>query len=44
MYSKILLKYLDNYWNTPKEDRNISPELMKKLKTVPVNFFMNKQR
>ena len=44
MYSKILLKYLDNYWNTPKEDRNISSELMKKLKTVPVNSFMNKQR
>lgn len=44
MYSKILLNYLDNYWNTPKEDRIITPELMKKLKTVPVNAFMNKQR
>ena len=44
MYSKILLKYLDYYWNTPKEDRNIPTELMKKLKTVPVNSFMNKKR
>lgn len=39
MYSKILLNYLDNYWNTPKKDRIIAPELMKKLKTIPVNFF-----
>lgn len=44
MYSKILLNYLDNYWNTPKEDMIITPELMKKLKTVPVNAFVNKQR
>ncbi|MGN0181406.1 MAG: DUF4238 domain-containing protein [Candidatus Ornithomonoglobus sp.] len=43
-YSKILLNYLDGYWNTPKEDRIITPELMKKLKTVPINTFMNKQR
>jgi hypothetical protein len=43
MYSKILLNYLDNYWNAPKEDRVITPELMKKVKTVPVNTFMNKQ-
>lgn len=44
MYSKILLNYLDDYWNTPMEDRIITPELMKKLKTLPVNVFMNKQR
>ena len=44
IYSKILLNYLDDYWNTPMEDRIITPELMNKLKTVPVNFFMNKQR
>lgn len=44
MYSKILLNYLDNYWNTPKKDRIITPKLMKKLKTVPVNAFMNKQK
>ena len=44
MYSKILLNYLDNYWNTPRKDCIITPELMKKLKTVPVNAFMNKQR
>lgn len=43
-YSKILLNYLDGYWNTPKEDRIITPELMEKLKTVPVKAFMNKQR
>jgi hypothetical protein len=43
MYSKILLNYLDNYWNTPKKDRIITPELMKRVKTVPVNTFMNKQ-
>lgn len=40
IYSKILLKYLDSYWNTPKEDRIITPKLMKKLKTVPVDAFM----
>lgn len=39
MYSKILLNYLDNYWSTPKKDRIITPELMKKLKTVPVSTF-----
>lgn len=44
IYSKILLNYLDDYWNTPMEDRIITPELMNKLKTVPVNVFMNKQR
>lgn len=38
-YSKIILYYLDNYWNTPKNDRTITPELMYKLKTVPVNTF-----
>ncbi len=43
-YSKILLNYLDTYWNTPREDRIITPELMKNLKTVPVNTFMNKER
>ena len=43
-YSKILLRYLDSYWNTPKEDRIITPELMEKLKTVRVKTFMNKQR
>lgn len=43
IYSKILLNYLDSYWNTPREDRIITPKLMKKLKTVPVNTFMNKQ-
>lgn len=43
-YSKILLNYLDGYWNTPMEDRIITPELMKRLKNVPVNTFMNKQR
>lgn len=43
MYSKILLNYLDNYWNTPKKDRVITPKLMKKLKTVPVNVFMNER-
>lgn len=42
-YSKILLNYLDSYWNTPNEDRIISPKLMKQLKTVPVETFMNKQ-
>ena len=42
-YSKILLNYLDSYWNTPKEDRIITPELMKKLKTVSVKSFMHKQ-
>ena len=41
MYSKILLNYLDKYWNTPTKDRNITPELMKNLKTVPVKFFKN---
>lgn len=44
IYSKVLLKYLDDYWNTPMEDRIITPELMKKLKTVPVSAFMNKQK
>ncbi len=43
-YSKILLNYLDGYWNTPKEDRIITPGLMKKLKTVPINIFMDKQK
>ena len=42
-YSKILLNYLDSYWNTPIEDRIITPKLMKQLKTVPVEAFMNKQ-
>lgn len=41
-YSKVLLKYLDDYWNVPKKDRIITPELMKKLKTVPVNAIINK--
>lgn len=44
IYSKILLNYLDGYWNTPKEDRTITPEFMRKLKTVPVNTFVNKNR
>lgn len=43
VYSKILLNYLDSYWNTPNEDRIITPKLMKQLKTVPVEAFMNKQ-
>lgn len=34
-HSKELLKYLDYYWQTPKEDMDISPLLMKTLKTVP---------
>ena len=42
MYSKKLLNYLDSYWNTPKKDKSITPELMKKLKTVPVNTFLQK--
>lgn len=42
-YSKILLNYLDSYWNTPNEDRIITPNLMKQLKTVPVETFMDKQ-
>ena len=43
VYTKKLLNYLDGYWNTSMEDRTITPELMKKLKTVPVKTFMNKQ-
>lgn len=42
-YSKTLLNYLDSYWNTPIEDRIITPKLMKQLKTVRVEAFMNKQ-
>lgn len=38
-YAKTLLKYLDYYWNTPKEDCVISGEFMRQLKEVPVNFF-----
>ncbi len=38
-YAKVLLKYLDYYWNTPKEDCVISGEFMRQLKEVPVNFF-----
>ena len=35
-YSKVLLNYLDSYWQTPYEDRVISGECMHKLQTVPV--------
>lgn len=38
-YARVLLKYLDYYWNTPKEDCVISGEFMRQLKEVPVNFF-----
>lgn len=36
-YYKKILKFLDYYWDTPKEDLNITPLLMHQLKTVPVN-------
>lgn len=37
-YSK-LLKFMDDYWDVPSKDRVITPELMKRLKEVPVRFF-----
>ena len=42
-YAKILLEYLDYYWNTPKEDCVISGEFMRQLKEVPVNFFPTRE-
>lgn len=42
-YAKILLKYLDYYWNTPKEDCVISGDFMRQLKEVPVNFFPTRE-
>lgn len=36
-YSK-MRRFMDDYWNLPVNERTISPELMFKLKTVPVNF------
>ena len=36
-YYKKILKFLDYYWDTPKEDLKITPLLMHQLKTVPVN-------
>lgn len=41
-YSRKLLDYLDHYWCVPKEDCTITPELMRMLKTVPVNSFFDK--
>lgn len=38
-YSKVLLRYLDYYWKTPKEDCVISGDFMRYLKTVPVKSF-----
>ena len=43
MYSNKLLDYLDNYWNTPKDHRVITPKLMNELKNVPVKTFMNEK-
>lgn len=34
-----LLNYMDDYWKVPKDQRNITPDLMYKLKTVPTTFF-----
>lgn len=42
-YAKVLLEYLDYYWNTPKEDCVISGEFMRQLKEVPVNFFPTRE-
>jgi hypothetical protein len=42
-YSKVLLKYLDYYWNTPKEDCVISGEFMRQLKEVPVSFYPTRE-
>lgn len=37
-YSK-LLKFMEDYWKMSNEDRIITPELMYKIKTVPITFF-----
>lgn len=37
-YSK-LLNFMDAYWNVPSNDRVITPEMMRKLKTVSSRFF-----
>lgn len=37
-YSK-MQKIMDNYWNIPTKERTITPELMRKLKTVPITCF-----
>ena len=43
-FTKDLLSFFDYYWDTPMSKRSISPELMYKLKTVPVNEIkMNKK-
>lgn len=34
-----MLKFMDGYWNTPSQDRIITAEFIKKLKTVPGTFF-----
>lgn len=33
-----MLKVMENYWKMPDEDRTITPELMYKLKNVPMTF------
>lgn len=43
-YSKKLLKYLDSYWNTPKEDTIITPNLMNELKKVRIDCHINKDK
>lgn len=40
-YSKILLEYLDYYWDTPAKDRIITGEFMRQLKSVPVKSFLS---
>ncbi len=37
-YSK-MQRFMDDYWNLSKEDRIITPDLMKKLQTVPITYY-----
>ena len=32
-------KFMDDYWEIPKSQRIITPELMHKIKTVQTSFF-----
>lgn len=37
-YSK-MQRFMDDYWEIPIKDRTITPELMRTLRTVPMNYF-----
>lgn len=34
-----LLRFMEDYWNIPMEDRTLSPDFIYKLQTVPTTFF-----